>query len=124
MLKESSPKVVVILPVFNKERTTMLTGCLNVPRSLRENSSRQKQSACMEGYFQSFDNRELWRTHDFRELGLTGEAYLTIGDNISYFSDTCRTWNAGNSLRDYIPSKNEQVFANTTDDLIELIERK
>ncbi|WP_269849869.1 hypothetical protein [Methanosarcina horonobensis] len=68
-----------------------------------------------------YDNRELWNEHDYRDLGLIGEAYLSVGDDLNYFSDTGRTWGFGNNLRDYIPGKTEKVFANSTDDLIELI---
>ena len=71
-----------------------------------------------------FDNRELWKHYNFQDFGLIGEAYLSVGRGLNYFSDTGRTWGAGNNLRDYIPGKSEQVFANTTDDLIGLIERE
>lgn len=68
-----------------------------------------------------FNNLNLWNNHDFRDFGIIGEAYLSAGDDLNYLSDTGRTWSFGSNLRDYIPGKNEQVFANTTADLIELI---
>jgi hypothetical protein len=83
------------------------------------------KTICMHGRpLSKFDNRDLWKHYDFKDFGLTGEAYLSVGEKLNYFSDTGRTWGAGSNLRDYIPGKNEQVFANTTDDLIGLIERK
>jgi hypothetical protein len=71
-----------------------------------------------------YDNLELWKKHDFNDFGLAGEAYLSVDNSLNYFSDTGRTWDLGSNMRDYIPGKNEQVFAHTTDDLIGLIERK
>lgn len=83
------------------------------------------KTICMHGRpLSKFDNRELWKHYDFKDFELKGEAYLSIGDNLNYFSDTGRTWGLGSNLRDYIPGKNVQAFANTTDDLIGLIERK
>ncbi|AKB79716.1 Polysaccharide deacetylase [Methanosarcina horonobensis HB-1 = JCM 15518] len=80
------------------------------------------KTICMHGKpLSKYDNRELWNEHDYRDLGLIGEAYLSVGDDLNYFSDTGRTWGFGNNLRDYIPGKTEKVFANSTDDLIELI---
>lgn len=77
---------------------------------------------CMHGKpLSKYDNRALWEEHDFRDLGLIGEAYLSAGNDLNYFSDTGRTWGSGNNLRDYIPGKTEKIFADNTDDLIELI---
>ncbi|AKB20996.1 polysaccharide deacetylase family protein [Methanosarcina sp. WH1] len=83
------------------------------------------KTVCMHGRpLSKYDNRELWKNHDFKDFGIIGEAYLSVGDDLNYFSDTGRTWGCKNSLRDCIPGKTEQVFAETTDELIELIERK
>ena len=83
------------------------------------------KTICMHGRpLSKYDNRELWETYDFRDFGIIGEAYLSVGDDLNYFSDTGRTWGSGNNLRDYIPGKIERVFAETTDDLIKLIENK
>lgn len=82
------------------------------------------KTICMHGKpLSKFDNRELWEEHDYKDLGLIGEAYLSVGNDLNYFSDTGRTWGLGNNLRDYIPGKTEMYVANTTDDLIELVER-
>jgi hypothetical protein len=83
------------------------------------------KTICMHGRpLSKIDNRELWKHYDFKAYGLKGEAYLSLGDNLNYFSDTGRTWGIGSNLRDYIPGTSTQVLANTTDDLIELIESK
>ena len=82
------------------------------------------KTICMHGRpLSKYDNRELWENHDFKDFELTGEAYLSVGDNLNYFSDTGRTWGLGSNVRDYIPGKTERVFAHTTEDLIGLIER-
>ena len=83
------------------------------------------KTICMHGKpLSKYDNRELWKNYDFRNFGITGEAYLSVRDDLNYFSDTGRTWSYKNSIRDCIPGRTERVFAETTDDLIELIERR
>ncbi|WP_445474208.1 hypothetical protein ACT9XH_07410 [Methanococcoides methylutens] len=69
-----------------------------------------------------YDGRDLWNVYDFKDFGILGEAYLSAGEDLNYFTDTGRGWNSKNNLRDFIPGKTEKVFADTTDDLIELIE--
>ncbi|WP_440956282.1 hypothetical protein ACSAZK_04900 [Methanosarcina sp. Mfa9] len=82
------------------------------------------KTICMHGSVLSkYDNRDLWKSYDFRDFGLIGEAYLSAGKNLNYFTDTGRGWNSKNNLRDFIPGKNEQISANTTDELIRLIKR-
>ena len=81
------------------------------------------KTICMHGRpLSKYDNRDLWNTYDFRDFGITGEAYMSAGDELNYFSDTGRSWNNRNSLRDFIPDKTESFTADTTDDLIGLIE--
>lgn len=81
------------------------------------------KTICMHGAVLSkYDNRDLWKSYDFRDFGLMGEAYLSVAENLNYFTDTGRGWNSKNNLRDYIPGKTEQISAETTDDLIKLIE--
>lgn len=83
------------------------------------------KTICMHGKpLSKHDNRELWKNYDFRDFGVTGEAYLSVKDDLNYFSDTGRTWGHRNSIRDCIPGKTERVFAETTDELIELIEKR
>lgn len=81
------------------------------------------KTICMHGAVLSkYDNRDLWKSYDFRDFGILGEAYLSAGENLNYFTDTGRGWNSRNNVRDFIQSKKEQVFADTTDDLIKLAE--
>jgi len=76
-----------------------------------------------------YDSLELWKTYDFRDFGITSEAYLSIGANIFFFSDTDTKgiWdlsdNFGN-LRDHIHGQNKLLITETTDDLIDLIESR
>ncbi|WP_233084528.1 hypothetical protein [Methanococcoides orientis] len=82
------------------------------------------KTICMHGKpLSKYDNRDLWDVYDFKDFGILGEAYLSAGDDLNYFNDTGRGWNSKNNLRDFIPGKTEQFFADTTDDLIELIEK-
>lgn len=82
------------------------------------------KTICMHGSVLSkYDNRDLWKSYDFRDFGLIGEAYLSAGKNLNYFTDTGRGWNSKNNLRDFIPGNTEQISANTTDELIRLIKR-
>jgi hypothetical protein len=71
-----------------------------------------------------YDNRDLWKVHDFRNFGIVGEAYLTVGKELNYISDTGRNWGTKNSLRDFIPGNTSSFSLNTTSQLIDLIESK
>ncbi len=68
-----------------------------------------------------YDNRNLWKVYDFTDFGIIGEAYLSAGKDVSYFSDTGRSWNSKNNLRDFMPGKREDGNVDTTDNLIELV---
>lgn len=81
------------------------------------------KTICMHGSpLSKYDNRDIWNIYDFRDFGILGEAYLSAGEDLNYFTDTGRGWNSKNNLRDFIPGKTEKVFADTTDDLIKLVE--
>lgn len=71
-----------------------------------------------------YDNRDLWKVYDYTEFDILGEAYLSAGKELNYFSDTGRSWSSKNSVRDFIPGAPKQNDADTTDDLIELIKSK
>jgi len=85
---------------------------------------------CMHGNpLTRWDNRDLWTKYDFRNFGIVGEAYLSF-DNITYLSDTGRTWGAKYKVKDWLVSgthngseitNNTEV--NSTDDVIKLIEK-
>ena len=58
------------------------------------------KTICMHGSPTSkFDNRDLWKLNDYRELGVIGEPYLdflstpaVLNGDITYFTDTARMW--------------------------------
>lgn len=80
------------------------------------------RTICMHGRpLSNYDNRKLWDNFDFKDFGLSGEAYLSTEDDLNYFSDTGRNWNNRNNLRDFIPTKTQSFTANTTEDLTSLI---
>jgi hypothetical protein len=61
------------------------------------------KTICMHGRSLSrYDNRDLWKRYDFNEFGFVGETYLSIKD-VNYFSDTGRSWNWENKMRDLMP---------------------
>lgn len=83
------------------------------------------KTICMHGRpLSKFDNRDLWKVKDFKKFGILGEAYLSAGKDLNYFSDTGRSWSSKNSLRDFIPEKNENFSVDTTPELIDLVESK
>ena len=76
-----------------------------------------------------YDNRNLWKKYDYRDLGLIGEPYFDFlngesGREVLYFTDTARMWDGGkynvrdNRLND---SAYKQPSVHTTFDLIEWI---
>ena len=80
------------------------------------------KTICMHGRpLSKYDNRDLWNTYDFRDFGIIGEAYLSVGEGINYFSDTGRSWNSKNNMRDIMPGAEQGVVVHTTDELIELV---
>jgi hypothetical protein len=72
-----------------------------------------------------WDNRDLWRIYDFKDYGLLGEAYLSIDyENVYYFTDTGRSWDAGHyNLRDRVGSREPAEKICTTNDLIAFLGR-
>lgn len=80
------------------------------------------QTICMHGSpLSRYDNRDLWKTNDFKSLGILGEAYLSFDKDVGYYTDTGRSWNSKSNMRDFMPGKKEESTAETTDSLIELI---
>jgi hypothetical protein len=51
-----------------------------------------------------WDNRELWKVHDYKELGIIGEPYLDIDfKEVLYLTDTGRRWDGDKvSIRDKV----------------------
>lgn len=80
------------------------------------------RTICMHGNpLSKYDDRELWKMYDFEDFGIIGEAYLSAGEDVSYFSDTGRSWNSKNNLRDFMHGRREESTAESTDDMIELV---
>lgn len=75
------------------------------------------QTVCMHGApLSPYDNRDMWKRYDLKSFGLLGEAYLSAGNDLCYFSDTGRTWDMGRKIRDILPS-GVAGKADTTDSL-------
>jgi hypothetical protein len=68
-----------------------------------------------------FDNRELWSDNDFRTFGIEGDAQLSVRDPVIFFSDTGRSWDNRNNMRDFVVNSSTATHVRTTDDLIKHI---
>lgn len=80
------------------------------------------KTICMHGNpLSKFGDRDLWKVYDFRDFGIIGEAYLSSGKDVAYFSDTGRSWNSKNNMRDFMPGRGVESSASNTDEMIELI---
>ena len=75
--------------------------------------------------FSKWDNKKIWGSYNFTDLGITGEAYLSVNfDEIFYLTDTGRGWNRNESnIRDKVDSKFNFKFRNT-DDIINALENE
>jgi hypothetical protein len=81
------------------------------------------KSICMHGRpLSGHDNRDLWKYYNFNDYAILGEAYLSVGADLHYFSDTGRNWGWKNKIRDHMPDRQEEISINTTDELIRLID--
>jgi hypothetical protein len=79
------------------------------------------RTICMHGSpLSKYDNRDIWKTYDFRTFGIIGEAYLSMADtDLLYLTDTGRNWNGKHSLRDAMPVPGKILpYLGGTDDLI------
>lgn len=88
------------------------------------------KTICMHGAPTSqFDGRDLWKSHDYKELGIICEPYLDLDySRILYLTDTGRRWDGYKvSVRDKIPVYQDKwarhgLSFHTTDDLINYVE--
>jgi len=81
------------------------------------------KTICMHGSPRSkFDNKDLWKKYNYKDLGIIGEPYFDINFNkVFYLTDTGRMWNGANvSVRDKVNSPMSQMY-NSTDQIIEAI---
>jgi hypothetical protein len=86
------------------------------------------KTICMHGSPRSkWDNKEIWRTYDYRKLGIIGEPYLDIDFNeVFYLTDTGRRWDGFRySVRDRVPQQQKWIekglVFGTTLDIIEAV---
>jgi hypothetical protein len=79
------------------------------------------RTAAMHGSPRSrFNNLDIWKRHDYRELGIIGEPYLDIDfSDVFYLTDTGRRWDGASvSVRDKVVSGfsgPEFVFRSTSE---------
>ena len=85
------------------------------------------KTVCMHGNPMSkWDNRDLWKKYDYRQLGIIGEPYFDIDySKVLYITDTGRGWNNTKaSVRDKIDhDKALHLKINSTNHLIRMINR-
>ncbi len=80
---------------------------------------------CMHGSVLSvYDNKELWRFYDYREFGIMAEAYLSLGNDFCYLSDTGWDWNRKKKLRDLMPFKEGEPSISRTAELFDIINKR
>ena len=74
------------------------------------------ETICMQGSPKSkFDNKDIWKKYDYRNLGILGEPYFDIDFNeVAYLTDTGRRWNGSKvSIRDKVNSSFNLNFKST-----------
>ena len=82
------------------------------------------KTICMHGSPRStFDNRDIWKKYNYKDLGIVGEPYFDIDYNeVFYLTDTGRRWNKKNiSVRDKVNSGFD-IQVKSTKHLIQLVE--
>ena len=87
-------------------------------------------TACMHGNpFASWSNRDLWKDHDYKDLGIIGEPYFSIDySRVLYLTDTGRTWADRNiRVKDVLETPDNKMSTKygkkikSTDDVINLV---
>lgn len=87
---------------------------------------------CMHGSPRSpYDSKDIWKTFDYKSLGIIGEPYLSIDfSKMLYLTDTGRRWDGYKvSVRDKIEGFQDEWNAkgwvfHTTDDIIKALQEK
>jgi len=82
------------------------------------------KTICMHGSpLSKWDNREIWKKYDYKELGVIAEPYFDLDFNsVFYLTDTGRSWNrSSSSVRDKVTT-NFQYSFQTTEDIIKAFE--
>jgi hypothetical protein len=76
------------------------------------------ETICMHGSPRSkYDNKDIWKKYDYKQLGLLGEPYYDIDfSKVAYLTDTGRRWNGDKvSIRDRVKSPFNFNFRTTRD---------
>jgi len=82
------------------------------------------QTICMHGSPRSkFDNKDLWKKYNYRELGVIGEPYFDIDfDQVFYLTDTGRRWDGNRvSVRDKVKTSFKNSY-HTTNQIIKTVD--
>jgi len=85
------------------------------------------KTICMHGSPRSpYDNKEVWRKYDYRDLGIIAEPYFDLDfTEVFYLTDTGRRWDGHKvSIRDKVANKQKKDWPvyHSTYDIIEAIE--
>lgn len=101
------------IDIFEKELSTLRDIC-------------EIKTICMHGNsFSKWDNRDLWKSYDFRDYGIIGEAYLSINfEQILYLSDSGGSWdNSKIRIKDTVSSNSLKslIRAKDTYDIINIL---
>lgn len=79
------------------------------------------KTICMHGRpLSPYDNRDMWKSKSFDEYGLLGEAYLSVQD-VCYFTDTGRSWEDTNSVRDFLATGREHKQVHSSEEFMQWI---
>jgi hypothetical protein len=70
-----------------------------------------------------YDNRDLWKEDPFSRFAITGDAQLSISSPVAFFTDTGRSWDSRNNLRDSATNTTGHAGVSTTRDLIDYVDR-
>lgn len=80
------------------------------------------KTICMHGSPKSkFDNKDIWRDHDYRSLGLIGEPYFDLNvDEVFYITDTGMMWDGNKySIRDRMGNGDHHLSFHSTQQIIQ-----
>jgi hypothetical protein len=84
------------------------------------------KTICMHGSpLSKWDNRELWKSYDYKDYGIIAEPYFDLNfDQVFYITDTGRRWDGDKvSVRDKVNSTFDLSF-HSTNDIINAFQKK
>ncbi len=81
------------------------------------------KTICMHGSPRSkFDNKDIWKKYDYRELGIIGEPYLDIDFNeVFYLTDTGRRWDGYKVSNQQKKWEEQGLIFHSTQDIINVL---